>query len=75
MPFLDIEVHPVLELLSVPCVDHIRKPLTRKQMDLFLVRKMQHEIGNLSGLIEHATYTDVLVLRTENRSVFVLLDV
>ena len=68
-------VHPVLELLSEPCVDHIRKPLTWQQVNLFLVRKMQHEIGNLSGLIEHASNTDVLVLRTVDRSVLVLLNV
>ena len=75
MPSSDMGVYPVLELLSVPCVDHIRKPLTRQQMDLSLVRKMQHEIGNLFGLLEHASYTDVFILRTENRGVLVLLNV
>lgn len=68
-------VHPVLERLSVLCVDHIREPLTRQQVDLSLVRQMQHKIGKLPGFLEHASYTDVLVLRTVNRRVLVLLDV
>ena len=75
MTCLDMGVHPVLELLSVLCVDHIRKPLTRQQVDLSLVRQMQHEIGKLPGFLEHASYTEVFILRTVNRGVLVLLNV
>ena len=63
VPRPDVDVDPVLERLSTPCVDHIRKPLTRQQVDLSLVRQIQHEIGKLLGFLEHASYTDSLVLR------------
>jgi len=56
-------------------VDHIRKPRTRQQMDLFLVRQIKHQIGKLLSFLEHASYADVLVLWTINGGVLVLLNV
>ena len=75
MPSFDVHVDPVFEWLSVLRVDHIRKPRARQQVDLFLVRQIQHEIGELLSFLEHASYTDVLVLRTINGGVLVLLNV
>jgi hypothetical protein len=75
MACFDMAVHPVLERLSVLCVDHICKPLSWQQVDLILVRQIQHEIGELLSFLEHASYTDVLVLWTINGGVLVLLNV
>ena len=67
-------VHPVLERLSVLRVDHIRKPLSWQQVDLFLVRQIQHEIGELLSFFEHSSYADILILRAVNGGVLVLLN-
>ena len=75
MPSFDVHVDPVFEWLSVLRVDYIRKPRARQQVDLFLVRQIQHEIGELLSFLEHASYADVLVLWTINGGVLVLLNV
>ena len=75
MACFDMAVHPVLERLSVLCVDHIRKPLSWQQVDLFLVRQIQHEIGKLFSFLEHSSYADILILRAVNGGVLVLLNV
>ena len=74
MPSFDVHVDPVFEWLSVLRVDYIRKPRARQQVNLFLVRQIQHEIGKLFSFLEHSSYTDILILRTINRRVLVLLD-
>ena len=74
MPSFDVHVDPVFEWLSIPCVDHIRKPRARQQVDLFLVRQIQHEIGKLLSFLEHASYANILVLRAINGGVLVLLN-
>ena len=74
MPSFDMHVDPVFEWLSVFRVDHIRKPLARQQVDLFLVRQIQHQIGKLFSFIKHASYADILILRTVNGGVLVLLN-
>ena len=74
MACFDMAINPVLERLSVLCVYHIRKPLARQQVDLFLVRQIQHEIGELLSFLEHASYADVLVLRAINGGVLILLN-
>jgi hypothetical protein len=68
-------VHPVLERLSVLRVDHIRKPLSWQQVDLFLIRQIQHEIGELLSFLEHSSYADILILRAVDRGVLIFLNV
>ena len=75
MPSFDVHVDPVFEWLSVLRVDHIRKPLARQQVDLFLVRQIQHQIGKLFSFLEHSSYADILILRAVNGGVFILLNV
>ena len=74
MPSFDVHVDPVFEWLSVLRVDYIRKPRARQQVNLFLVRQIQHEIGKLFSFLEHASYADILVLRAINGGVLVLLN-
>ena len=75
MPSFDVHVDPVFEWLSVLRVDYIRKPLARQQVDLFLVRQIQHQIGKLFSFLEHSSYADILILRAVNGGVFILLNV
>ena len=74
MPSFDVHVDPVFEWLSVLRVDYIRKPRARQQVNLFLVRQIQHEIGKLFSFLEHSSYADILILRAVNRGVLVLLN-
>ena len=74
MPSFDVHVNPIFEWLSVLRVDYIRKPRARQQVDLFIVRQIQHEIGKLFSFLEHASYADILVLRAINGGVLVLLN-
>jgi len=74
MPSFDVHVDPVFEWLSVLRVDYIRKPRARQQVDLFLVRQIQHQIGKLFSFLEHSAYADILILRAVNGGVLVLLN-
>ena len=74
MPSFDVHVDPVFEWLSVLRVDYIRKPRARQQVDLFIVRQIQHEIGKLFSFLEHSSYADILILRAVNGGVLVLLN-
>ena len=74
MPSFDVHVDPVFEWLSIHRVDYIRKPRARQQVDLFLVRQIQHQIGKLFSFLEHSSYADILILRAVNGGVLVLLN-
>lgn len=43
VPLLDVVIDPVLETLAKSCIDDVGQPLTRQQVEFFLVRQVVHE--------------------------------
>ena len=74
MSSFDVTIDPVFEELAKFCIDDVGQPLTRQQVDFFLVRQIQHQIGKLFSFLEHSSYADILILRAVNGGVLILLN-
>ena len=42
VPCVDVVIDPVLETLANSCVDDVGQPLTRQQVEVFLVGQVVH---------------------------------
>ena len=74
MPCVDVVIDPVLETLANSCVDDVGQPLTRQQVEVFLVRLVVHELWVGLGLLKHTVNRYVFELRAEYFKVFVRVD-
>ena len=74
MPYVDVVIDPVLETLANSCVDDVGQPLTRQQVEVFLVRQVVHELWVGLGLLKHTVNRYVFELRAEDFKVFVRVD-
>ena len=64
-------VYPVFEGLANSCVDDVGQPLTRQQVEVFLVRQVVHELWVGFGLLKHTVNRYVFELRAEDFKVIV----
>ena len=71
VPCVDMVIYPVLETLANSCVDDVGQPLTRQQVEVFLVRQVVHQLWVCLGLLKHTVDRYVFVLRAENFKVLV----
>ena len=74
MPCVDVVIDPVLETLANSCVDDVGQPLTRQQVEVFLVRQIVHELWVRLGFLKHTVDRYVFVLRAKDFKVFVRVD-
>jgi hypothetical protein len=74
MSSFDMVIDPVFEELAKSCIDDIGQPLTRQQMEFFLVRQVIHKVWVLFSLLKHAINRYVFVLRAIYFHVFVRFD-
>ena len=74
VPCVDVVIDPVLETLANSCVDDVGQPLTRQQVEVFLVRQVVHQLWVCLGLLKHTVDRYVFVLRAEDFKVFVRVD-
>ena len=74
VPCVDVVIDPVLETLANSCVDDVGQPLTRQQVEVFLVRQVVHELRVCLGLLKHTVDRYVFVLWAEDFKVFVRVD-
>lgn len=74
MSSFDVTIDPVFEELTKFCIDDVGQPLTRQQVDFFLVRKVVHKVLVLFSLLKHSVDGNVLVLRAVDFQVLVCSD-
>ena len=74
MPCVDVVIDPVLETLANSCVDDVGQPLTRQQVEVFLVSQVVHELWVGLGLLKHTVNRYVFELWAEDFKVFVRVD-
>ena len=71
MPCIYMVIDPVLETLANSRIDDVGQPLTRQQVEVFLVRQVVHELWVCLGLLKHSVDRYVFVLRAEDFKVLV----
>ena len=74
MPCVDVVIDPVLETLANSRVDDVGQPLTRQQVEVFLVGQVVHQLWVCLGLLKHTVDRYVFVLRAEDFKVLVCVD-
>ena len=74
MSSFDMTINPIFEELTKFCIDDVSQPLSRQQVDFFLVRQVVHKVLVLFSLLKHAVDGNVLVLRAVDFQVLVCSD-
>ena len=74
MSSFDVTIDPVFEELTKFCIDDVGQPLTRQQVDFFLVRQVVHKVLVLFSLLKHSVDGNVLILRAVDFQVLVCFD-
>ena len=74
MSSFDVTIDPVFEELTKFCIDDVGQPLTRQQVDFFLVRQAVHKVLVLFSLLKHSVDGNVFILRAVDFQVLVCFD-